>query len=152
MVDEIKSNLEPIEEGDLDLKKKFSEEKPVSGGEEEARIESIHPDREKVERQEGSAEKEAAYARIISKVGLQKTPVAVSDEDVSSDAAAVSAGMDAENKVSNLVNLAETKGIVHAVKVARHMEDNYALDEFHDKLLGEELHDALVKRGMIREI
>ena len=32
------------------------------------------------------------------------------------------------------------------------MEDNYTLDEFHDRLLGEELHKALVDKGIIKEI
>jgi hypothetical protein len=41
---------------------------------------------------------------------------------------------------------------LHAVKVARHLEDDYVLDTFHDKLLADELHDALLKKGLIEEI
>ena len=82
----------------------------------------------------------------------QKPVTLTSDTDVATDAATTNSGIDAESKITNLVQLAETKGIPHAVKVARHMEDNYTLDEFHDRLLGEELHDALVKNGMIKEI
>jgi hypothetical protein len=48
--------------------------------------------------------------------------------------------------------LAEAKGVVHAVKVAQHLEDNYLLDELHDRLLATDLHDALVKKGMITEV
>ena len=44
------------------------------------------------------------------------------------------------------------KGVVHAVKVARHLEDNYALDEFHDRMLADELHEALIKKGLIEEV
>jgi len=36
--------------------------------------------------------------------------------------------------------------------VARHLQDNYALDEFHDRLLAQEFHDALIKKGLIEEI
>ena len=51
-----------------------------------------------------------------------------------------------------LVRIAELKGIPHAVKVAQHLDDNYALDEFHERLLTEELNEALVRRGLIEEI
>ena len=44
------------------------------------------------------------------------------------------------------------QGVIHAVKVARHLDDNYAMDEFHDRLMAEELHDALVKKGLIKEL
>lgn len=155
MADEIKSNLEPIEEGDLNLKEKFlgdKADKEMKPGEEpEARLESIHSIEGAVERKEGGAEKEAAYSKILSKVKAAPQKV-TGDDDVKNDAATAAQGIDTESKVTNLVKLAETKGIPHAVKVARHMEDNYALDEFHDRLLGEELHDALVKKGMIKEI
>ena len=60
--------------------------------------------------------------------------------------------MDAETQIQHLVDLAQQKGIMHAVKVARHMEDNYILDTFHDKMLADELHDALIKKGMIKEM
>lgn len=151
MVDEIKSNLEPIGEGDLDMKKKFAGENSINDETPEAKVEDIHLIEGSVERKEGSAEKESAYSKILSKIGSQ-THQTTSDDDVKNDAVSVNVGMDAESKVTNLVKLAETKGIPHAVKVARHLEDNYTLDEFHDRLLGEELHDALVKKGMIREI
>jgi hypothetical protein len=32
------------------------------------------------------------------------------------------------------------------------MEDNYVLDTFHDRLLADELHDAFVKKGIIKEL
>lgn len=152
MVDEIKSNLEPIEEGDLNLQEKFAGDKLVEGSSSEVKTEAIHSIEGTVERKEGMAEKESAYSKILSKLGGQKPVVLTSDADVASDAAVANVGIDAESKITNLVQLAETKGIPHAVKVARHLEDNYTLDEFHDRLLGEELHDALVQKGMIREL
>jgi hypothetical protein len=149
MVDEIKSNLEPIEESDLSLKEKFT-----GGG----RMESIPEEKkedliftpEQVKGKEGQVEKEAAYSKILSKIPSQNQKA--QDEEVATDANLANTGIDAESKVNNLVKIAENKGIVHAVKVARHMEDNYTLDEFHDRLLGEELHNALVAKGMIKEI
>ena len=156
MSDGAKSNLEPIDESDLKLKEKFigggeSVKKEAEKSEEtEAKIVEIHPVEKSVERKEGSAEKEAAYSKILSKIGARKQDL--EKDEVAADAKAANAGIDAENKIKILVVLAETKGIPHAVKVARHMEDNYTLDEFHDKLLAEELHNALVKKGMIKEI
>jgi hypothetical protein len=150
MADETISNLEPINEEDLNLKDKF-----VGGGEAKKTVESqkenITPFEAKPEKKEGSAEKEAAYSKILSKAPPQ-TKATQPEEDVVADASAVNTGIDAESKIDNLVKLAETKGITHAVKVAQHMEDNYTLDEFHDRLLGEELHKALLAKGIIKEI
>jgi hypothetical protein len=156
MPDEIKSNLEPIDESDLDLKDKFLGGKSViekGGIQEEVPQEKapVHFIEENAERKEGAAEKEASYSKILSKVG-SATYATSPEEEVKNDAEITNNATDAESKLTNLVNLAEMKGIPHAVKVARHLEDNYTLDEFHDRLLGDQLHDALVKKGMIKEI
>lgn len=145
MVDEIKSNLEPIEEKDLDLKKKF-----LAGSGEIKEVEKKANPEVFVERKEGAAEKEAAYSNILSKV---KTQVPPSDAaSVAGDAEKANAETDSEAKINHLVNLALQKGVAHAVKVARHLEDNYTLDEFHDRMLADELHDALLKKGLIEEL
>ncbi|HLN19427.1 MAG TPA: hypothetical protein VK255_04645, partial [Patescibacteria group bacterium] len=155
MSDEQKPNLEPIEEKDLGLKEKFiggaEPEKKNDGG--TAKKETIiFPENiaEKLEQKEGLAEKDETYSKILSDVN--SAPQVVSNEDVSQDAMNVSQEADAQSKINNLVNLAQTKSIVHAVKVAKHLEDNYVLDEFHDRLLGQELHDALVAKGLIRPV
>jgi len=121
-------------------------ETPETG---EAQAEKIPAPEQPPERKEGAAEKEDAYAKILSKVANGKT---AKDEDVSADAEMAMRQKDAEAKVNNLVTLAETKGVAHAVEVARHMENNYVLDEFHDKLLSDELHEFLAKKGLIKEI
>lgn len=153
------SNLEPLDEGDLNLKEKFiggaaapETEKAAPGAVPETKIETPHAIEGAVERKEGAAEKEAAYSKILSKFAASPRATVTTDEEVKTDAAVAAAGTDAESKIINLVKIAETKGIPHAVKVARHLEDNYTLDEFHDRLLGDELHDALVAKGMIKEI
>lgn len=147
------SNLEPIEDIDLDLKNKFAgdaEKAPESNNEkrEEKKIESpVFPEK-LAERKEIAMEKEAAYSKILSKV---KTTSSSSDDAVADDAQVTSEKLTAEHKIETLVNLAMKKGIVHAVKVARHLDDNYVLDEFHDRLLAEELHKALISKGLIEE-
>lgn len=156
MVDEIKSNLEPIEESDLNLENKFV--KGGAGSAETGKADNIGmpenipettPVPEMAEIKEGAMEKDSAYSKILSKI---KSTATVAQSDVSIDAKIASEETDYENKIIKLVEIAETKGVAHAVKVAQHLEDNYSLDELHDRLLAEDLHNALVKKGMIREI
>ncbi|MFA4817628.1 MAG: hypothetical protein WC608_02755 [Parcubacteria group bacterium] len=154
MADDLKSNLEPIEDADLNLKNKFlgDAEKKAGGAEKKEtgkKVESLVFGEKAPERKEGAVEKEAAYSKILSKV---KTPTAPADDTIASDAKSTSAERSAEAKIERLVQLATQKGVIHAVKVARHLDDNYTMDEFHDRLMAEELHDALVKKGLIKEI
>jgi hypothetical protein len=149
-----KPNLEPIEEGDLNLREKFSNEKELSPEKAEnfppktASVEFAPRPEGSFEKKESQMEREQTYAKILAQ---STNPTLSTDEDVSQDAELTMKEKDAESKVNNLVSLAETKGVAHAVKVARHMEDNYILDEFHDKLLSSELHDFLAKKGLIKE-
>lgn len=146
------SNLEPIDDTDLDLKNKFSSSventnKPVFENKKDT--ESFAPENLPESRVEGAAEKDQAYTNILSKV---KTAVPHDDNSVAVDAQSISVAEGEEAKIETLIKLATTKGVAHAVKVARHFEDNYVLDEFHDRLLASELHDALLKKGLISEI
>lgn len=153
MVDEIKSNLEPIEESDLNLENKFvkggAETKKADGAGIPENIPEAIPTQETPERKEGAMEKDSAYNKILAKM---KTASSAVHSDVLTDAKAASEETDYESKIVKLVEIAETKGVAHAVKVAQHLEDNYTLDELHDRLLAEDLHNALVKKGMIREV
>jgi hypothetical protein len=155
------SNLEPIDDGDLDLKNKFlggSEKAKIelkkndlsSGAEVIRKLEFPEEKREKVE--ERTIEKEKTYSKILSKVKVTQVPADNSTSSVEDDAKETAEIDTAEAKVDKLVKLAMVKGVVHAVKVAKHMDDNYALDEFHDKLMAEEFHKALVEKGIIKEI
>jgi len=150
MPDETRPNLEPIEESDMNLKDKFLGGAKIEKTQEsqpEKKVEDLNfPER--IERKEGVMEKDETYNKILSKVAAQDPSV---QDDVVKDAQAASQEIDADGKINKLVGLAEAKGVVHAVSVAKHMEDNYILDEFHDRL-ADELHDALVKRGLIKEI
>lgn len=149
MVDEIKYELEPIEEDDSNLKNKFSKKVELNAKQETLEEKNLSIG-EKTERKEGEVENDSTYSRILSQV--PKTNQIFQSDDVEKDAKSVDTAIDAESKINTLVEIAETKGIFHAVKVARHMEDNYTLDEFHDRLLGEELHKALVAKGVIKEL
>jgi len=147
----IKSNLEPIEESDLKLEEKLKQGSVDFSGNENISesIPAVAVEREKP--QEISAgEKDSSYGKILSKVQAQTDDT--NQDDVARDAELVAQKADAESQVQHLVDVAQQKGIIHAVKVARHMESNYILDTFHDRILADDLHDALVKKGMITEI
>lgn len=146
MPEETKKNLEPIEDGDLNLEKKFS----VAGVGLEESKEEVKLEKP-IAKEISGAEKDNTYSQILSKV---KTPGDnnKNEEEIKSDAeSAYDAQSDAESHVKKLVDLAMNKGVVHAVKVARHLDDNYVLDMFHDKLLADELHSALIEKGLISE-
>jgi hypothetical protein len=87
----------------------------------------------------------------LAKVQTQN-PVLPAVGNVSDDAKEASEKMDAESQLKHLVEIATQKGVPHAVKVAQHLESNYILDSFHDKLLSEELHKALLEKGLISEL
>lgn len=140
--------LEPIEEKDLDTASKFGEK--VGGGEIEHPKDQAEPQKEQTS-EILSAEKDQAYQNILSKLQTQ-TPVPAATGSVADDAKVAAEKMDAESQIKHLVELATQKGVVHAVKVARHLESNYILDSFHDKLLSEELHKALLEKGLIKEL
>lgn len=144
----MKSNLEPIEERDLDLEGKLR--RPDMGISAEQEKNPYYVETE-TPQEISAAEKDDSYVKILSKVQTEQAE----DVDygmVASDAQDAHTKMDAETQVQHLVDLASQKGVIHAVKVAKHMQDNYVLDTFHDRMLGEELHDALVKKGLIKEI
>jgi hypothetical protein len=160
------SNLEPIDDADLDLKNKFmGGENSVAG--ETPKSPEVLPSGQEIKtsealenlvakpaevREERSAEKEKTYSKILSKIKPTQNTSQNSDMDVEKDAADSAAGETAEAKIDKLVKLAMVKGVVHAVKVAKHLDDNYTLDEFHDKMMAEEFHKALMEKGLIMEL
>jgi hypothetical protein len=66
---------------------------------------------------------------------------ASSPNQVKDDAASLSEE-DEEIRIAKLLSLADTKGVVHAVNVARTLQDFYALDMFRDTLI-EQFHKKL---------
>ena len=139
--------LEPITEEDLNLESKFGKIEAEKSLEPK---EALPKSEEEPAKEIISAEKDSAYNKILSKV---KTPAAkdTNEEEVKIDAEKAIEKQDAESQIQHLVDIALEKGVIHAVNVAKHLEDNYVLDMFHDKLLSDELHEALMKKGLIEE-
>lgn len=142
--------LEPIEDADLDVKGKFIEDSVPKKAEEKMETGAVPNMAETISRQEGAAEKDDTYAGIISRVqAVTVTPI--KPEEIATDAEIASQEQGVEAKVNNLVNIAMQKGVAHAVKVAKHLDDNYMLDSFHDKMMTDELHEALLQKGLIEK-
>jgi len=97
--------------------------------------------------------KEGKFLELLAKVTPTKGGVATDDDHEDTlqlDAKHISEMTDETSKVKKLVVLAETKGVVHAVKVARSLKDYYALDSLHDELAGE-LYQGLLERGLVEK-
>lgn len=147
--------LEPIDENDLDTKQQFTgsvetSKKAVETGTPKNQPEASAKIEKEIPQEVAKAEKDSSYNKILSKVKT-KPQVQPSDDDIKTDAQKMSEKIDPESRIINLVDLAMNKGVIHAVKVAQHLDDNYVLDMFHDKLMSDELHDALIKKGLIKE-
>lgn len=147
----IKSNFEPIEESDLDLEGKLKKSDVESGVQENVAMPFANVEQE-LPREISAAEKDNTYGKILSKVQTQSDDQNIDSSAIVFDAQVGAAKTDAESQIVHLIEIAGQKGVVHAVKVAQHMQDNYILDTFHDRMLADELHDALVAKGMIKEI
>jgi hypothetical protein len=93
---------------------------------------------------------EGKYNELLARVvpASSSTVATATPTDPTLDAKAIGSLTDEESKVQKLLDLASTKGVVHAVKVARSLKDYYALDRMHDELSGK-LYQGLLERGMI---
>lgn len=101
---------------------------------------------------ETSREKtEEQYSELLSKV-TPPTSGSKSDDDANGDIVFdtkdIGAMTDEESKIQKLIDLAGTKGVAHAVKVARSLRDYYALDRMHDELT-DRLYQGLLEKGLI---
>lgn len=144
MPDEQISYLEPIDEGDLGFEKKMGHvdgEVAVSPS-----IETPSAPESAPEHAEVKTEKEATYQKILA--ATQASQAQTDDQAVDDDAQAVSEKMDADSQVQQLVDLAMSKGLVHAVRVTQKLGDFYVLDKVHDELVNR-LYDALVEKGLV---
>jgi len=144
-----RGGLEPLSEKDLDLAGKFGHSKKG-----ELKTHNLENEKEKKKLAEKEivgeklkVERDDAYQQILSKVKKKVTDD--NNGDVVGDAKKISQ-TDAESQIQTLVDLAMTKGVVYAVKVAKHLEDNYVLDMLHDNLLADELHKSLEEKGLLQ--
>jgi hypothetical protein len=138
MPDEKVSHLETVGTEDFNTKQKF---KPGA-----VEMEKPAVFESQAEQKETKSESEALYQKILSTA--QQSQAVTDDRGVTSDAQAVSQKTDADSQVQQLVDLALTKGVVHAVKVAKKLGDFYVLDKVHDELTSR-FYEALVEKGLV---
>lgn len=141
MAEEKVAHLEPTEESS-------TRDALMAEHKQEGFIESpVVPESQAERKVELKNENETLYQKILSSVSGTSPQI---DGDVDSDAQKIILKTDADSKVSQLVDLATTKGVAYAVKVARHLDDFYVLDQLHDDLANK-LYESLKEKGLISE-
>lgn len=88
------------------------------------------------------------YAAILSRSDPEsrKEPIVA---DIHSDAKKLGQVIDTASQVNQLVELAQIKGVAHAVEVARKLNDLYVLDTMHDEM-ADRLYEAFKSKGLIQ--
>lgn len=117
-------------------------------GSEEGSIEIFPVGEKEVSSEGGREQPEGKYDKILSRVTPVGPVMASTDGDAASDAKNIGVTADEESKIQKLLDLAATKGVAHAVKVARSLRDYYALDRMHDELV-DKLYEGLLAKGLI---
>lgn len=108
---------------------------------------------ETLEAQDGRKEGrlEGRYQEILTSVVKPAVSGADTDTDATLDAQTIQTlTLDEESKIQKILDLAETKGVAYAVKVAQALDDYYALDQVHDAL-ADKLYEGLLARGLIQK-
>jgi len=77
-------------------------------------------------------------------------PNTLQPEQVKADIEKLS-GVEKNQQLKSLVDLAFAKGVAHATEVVRNLDNPYLMDEFHDTLI-DEFHKKLVDEGKLEEI
>ncbi len=114
-------------------------------------VPAVHPESAPAVEQaveQGTESANEKYAAILTQSvssGQPALPVA----EIHADAVGVGQATDAASRVTQLVELAQVKGVAHAVEVARKMNDLYVLDTMHDEL-ADKLYEALKAKGLIQ--
>ena len=56
----------------------------------------------------------------------------------------------AEDQIHRIIEIAQTKGPQEALKIARHLQNNFVLDESYGGMLEDTVHQKLVEQGLIK--
>ena len=111
------------------------EREPVAGGEQ--------GESQEVREVGVEEEKQAVRKDLEKKVEETELPPEVQQQVVSQAAQIQSGALNEEAKVKRLVDMAQTKGVIFALKAAKEMRDDYILDMFHDALVKDKLYKQI---------
>lgn len=59
---------------------------------------------------------------------------------------------DPELQIQRIVELAVGKDPFYAIRLAKHLDDNYIMNEVHDRLVEEKVREQLIANGLIPEL
>lgn len=139
-------NINKQTESIADFEKKGSEDFEKETGLEE--ISSPERDQEKKkEVMEAISQKGGAGKKDDSSDGgdQEDSTIQIHAEDISKI-------KDVEQQIDKLVKLAIQKDPFTAMKVAKSLDENYILDRTHDELVEEKTREALINKGLLKNI
>lgn len=73
------------------------------------------------------------------------------DRNIGSIAKQIATLQDAQAQIDRLIILATESDPLTAVKVARHLDNNYVLDKLHDGLVEDKIRTILISKGILEE-
>lgn len=88
------------------------------------------------------------YEKLLTAVTQSPSGAGTDIDATKNDAGSIQAMEGEKEKIEQLVKLAQSKGLPHAIKVAEAMKDYYVLDMLHDELV-DNLYDRLLEQGLI---
>jgi hypothetical protein len=118
----------------------------ITGGSVEAGITGLPEEKALVGREQiaeqAPEQKSERMGELMQKIDTHTGSLkAATQNQVADDATSISQ-IDEADRITKLLELADNKGVIHAVSVARTLEDFYALDMLRDTLI-EQLHEKL---------
>ena len=122
----------------LELEKQLAQKRALLGVEKQKPLERVV-----------GAEKPAPSS-VQPSLAPSSAPVAAAPAPIKPETQSLK-GLEKNEQLKNLVDLAFQKGISSATDVARDLDNPYLMDAFHDTLV-DKLHKELVERGKLEEI
>ena len=135
------------------------EKEPVSGFSSESGAEKKEMNFENISNPESNFEKKEDFEKrkevlesIKKSDEIEKNDSMVSEESVEIHAKDISLIKDIEQQIEKIVQLAVQKDPYVAIKVAKHLDENYILDQVHDKLREDEVRKILIDKKLLENI
>ena len=131
---------------------------PEDGGQQKKEKIPIEFDKDKIDKKFNKPEQEKQTVTTSRELIKKIAPVDVnkglgdSKAEVLQHAKNIANIEDAEEQIGKLVDLAKHENPFLAIKVAKHLDNNYVLDSVHDELLEEKTRKILIEKGLLKEL
>lgn len=131
---------------------KFEKETPPEIAPEIKKLEEKITERQKEFGEEKEVEKTVSTKiASLKKEASLKAPAVLSSEEAGKDAKEIALLKGEKSQTEALLKMAQEKGVYHATRVAKKLNDPYILDVFHDHLVSD-FYDSLVRNGKIKPL